>query len=85
MRRKIVRVGASLCILLPKDVIKTMEWDFGDPIDLILDEENEKVVLRNPREEEPKKKTYLEEFDSFLEEYGDVLTEIDAAKGEVNS
>ncbi|MBU0711178.1 hypothetical protein KJ762_07005 [bacterium] len=77
MRRKIVRVGASLCILLPKDVIKTMEWDFGDPIDLILDEENEKVILRNPREEEKKKKSYLEDFNGFLEDYKDVLMEID--------
>jgi len=77
MRRKIVRVGASLCILLPKDVIKTMEWDFGDPIDLILDEENEKVIFRNPREEEQKKKSYLEDFNEFLEDYKDVLMEID--------
>ena len=77
MRRKIVRVGASLCILLPKDVIKTMDWDFGDPIDLILDEENEKVVLRNPREEEKKKKTFLENFSGFLDDYKDVLLEID--------
>lgn len=77
MKRKIVRVGASLCILLPKDVIKTMEWDFGDPIDLILDEENEKVVLRNPREKEQKKKSYLEDFNEFLEDYKDVLMEID--------
>ena len=80
MRRKIVRVGASLCILLPKDVIKTMEWDFGDPIDLILDEENEKVILRNPREEEQKKKTYLEDFNEFLENYKDVLMKIDPAE-----
>ncbi|MBN2601415.1 MAG: AbrB/MazE/SpoVT family DNA-binding domain-containing protein [Candidatus Marinimicrobia bacterium] len=77
MIRKIVRVGASLCILLPKDVIKAMEWDFGDPIDLILDEENEKVVLRNPREEEQKKKTYLEDFNEFLEDYKSVLLKID--------
>ena len=80
MKRKIVRVGASLCILLPKDVIKTMEWDFGDPIDLILDEENEKVVLRNPREKEQKKKSYLEDFNGFLEDYKDVLMEIDPAE-----
>ena len=80
MRRKIVRVGASLCILLPKDVIKTMAWDFGDPIDLILDEENEKVILRNPREEEQKKKTYLEDFNEFLENYKDVLMKIDPAE-----
>jgi len=77
MIRKIVRVGASLCILLPKDVIKTMEWDFGDHIDLILDEENEKVILRNPKEESKKKQTYMEYFDDFLNEYQEALSEIE--------
>ncbi|MBC8491120.1 MAG: hypothetical protein H8D42_01000 [Candidatus Marinimicrobia bacterium] len=77
MIRKIVRVGASLCLLLPKDVIKTMEWDFGDQIDLILDEENEKVVLRNPKEESKEKQTYMEYFDDFLNEYQEALSEIE--------
>lgn len=78
MRRKVVKVGASLCILLPKEVIKTMDWDFGDEIELILDEENEKVTLRNPKEGEKKKQTYMENFDDFLNKYQDVLAEIDS-------
>jgi len=78
MKRKIVRVGASLCILLPKDVIRMMGWDFGDEIDLILDEENERVILRNPREEVKKKQSYLEDFDSYLSEYKDILKVVDA-------
>jgi len=78
MKRKIVRVGASLCILLPKDIIRMMNWDFGDEIDLILDEENERVILRNPREEVKKKQSYLEDFDSFLSEYKDILNGVDA-------
>jgi antitoxin component of MazEF toxin-antitoxin module len=78
MKRKIVRVGASLCILLPKDIIRMMGWDFGDEIDLILDEENERVILRNPREEVKKKQSYLEDFDSFLSEYKDILNVVDA-------
>ena len=80
MKRKIVRVGASLCILLPKDVIKSMDWDFGDTVDLILDEESEKVILKNPREEKNEKQTYLEDFDAFLREYENVLTEVDIRK-----
>jgi len=78
MKRKIVRVGASLCILLPKDIIRMMGWDFGDEIDLILDEENERVILRNPREEVKKKQSYLEDFDSYLSEYKDILKVVDA-------
>lgn len=77
MKRKIVRVGASLCILLPKDVIKRMGWDFGDHIDLILDEESEKVVFRNPKKDKEKKRTYLEYFDEFVEDYKEVLTSVD--------
>jgi len=76
MKRKIVRVGASLCILLPKDVIKDMEWDFGDEIDLILDEEDEKVVLRQPKKKEMKEKPYFEDFNRFLGDYKEVLANI---------
>ncbi len=57
MKRKIVRVGASLCILLPKSVVTAMEWDFDDYIDLILDEEGEKVMLKNVKKK--KKKTTI--------------------------
>jgi antitoxin component of MazEF toxin-antitoxin module len=70
MRRKIVRVGASLCILLPKEVIKIMDWDFEDEIDLLLDEENEMVVLRNPKVKKTEKKMLMDRFDKFLESYG---------------
>lgn len=80
MKRKIVRVGASLCILLPKDVIKDMDWDFGDEIDLILDEEDEKVTLRQPRKKEVSKQTYLEYFDQFRREYKEVLANIEKSE-----
>lgn len=82
MKRKIVRVGASLCILLPKDVIKEMDWDFGDEIDLILDEEDEKVILRQPRKKEAGKQTYLEYFDQFRREYKEVLANIEKSEDE---
>lgn len=82
MKRKIVRVGASLCILLPKDVIKEMNWDFGDEIDLILDEEDEKVILRQPRKKEVNKQTYLEYFDQFRREYKEVLANIEKSEDE---
>ncbi|MCK9243681.1 MAG: hypothetical protein M0R34_07340 [Candidatus Marinimicrobia bacterium] len=73
MRRKIVRVGASLCILLPKEVIKVMEWNFEDEINLILDEENEVVILRNPKTQKVEKKMMMDRFDKFLETYGQNL------------
>ncbi len=77
MRRKIVRVGASLCVLLPKSVITAMDWDFGDYIDLILDEEEEQVILRNYVVKKVSKSTYFERFDGFMQEFKDTLQEID--------
>jgi antitoxin component of MazEF toxin-antitoxin module len=73
MRRKIVRVGASLCILLPKEVIKVMDWDFEDEINLILDEENEVVILRNPKPQKVEKKMLMDRFDQFMAIYNPQL------------
>lgn len=77
MRRKIVRVGASLCILLPKDIIKAMEWDFGQYVDLILDEENQKIMLRNLKNDVTEKESYLENFGIFMEEYKSLFSEFE--------
>ena len=77
MKRKIVRVGASLCILLPKSVVTAMEWDFDDYIDLILDETEETVFLRNMKKKKKKVKSYIENFSEFQKEYASVLNSID--------
>jgi hypothetical protein len=77
MKRKIVRVGASLCILLPKGVVNAMDWDFDDFIDLILDEADETVYLRNMKKKKKKVKSYLENFSEFQREYADTLKEIE--------
>lgn len=77
MRRKVVKVGASLCILLPREIVREMEWDFSQEIDLILDEENEKIILRNLREKVEPTPTYLLEFDQFIENYGRAFEELE--------
>jgi antitoxin component of MazEF toxin-antitoxin module len=77
MKRKIVRVGASLCILLPKSVVTAMDWDFDDYIDLILDESDETVYFRNMKKKKKKVKSYIENFSEFQKEYADILKEIE--------
>lgn len=67
MKRKVVRVGASLCILLPKKIITRVGWDFGDHIDLILDEKEQKITLKDYEEKE--KKSELGDFSQFKEQY----------------
>lgn len=70
MRRKVVKVGASLCILLPKEVVKAMGWNFEDEIDMILDESQEMVILKDlPPQKAPQKKSLLDHFDRFHEQY----------------
>jgi len=59
--------------LLPKEVIKVMEWDFEDEINLILDEENEVVILRNPKVQRVEKTMMMDRFDKFLGTYGENL------------
>ena len=67
MKRKVVRVGASLCILLPKKIITRVGWDFGDHIDLILDEDEQKITLKDYEEKE--NKSDLGDFSQFKEQY----------------
>ena len=48
-----------------------MGWDFGDYIDLILDEDKQKITLKDY--EETEKKGDLSYFSQFREEYKEVF------------
>lgn len=45
MKRKIIRVGSSRGILLPREVTRAMNWDFGSEIDLNMNKEKKELVL----------------------------------------
>lgn len=46
MRRKIIRVGSSRGVLLPREVTKAMHWDFGTEVDLDVDKDRKEVTLK---------------------------------------
>ena len=46
MKRKIIRVGSSRGILLPREVTKAMNWEFGSQTELTVDTENHQVILK---------------------------------------
>ena len=46
MRRKIIRVGSSRGVLLPREVTKAMFWDFGTEIDLEVNQDRKEVTLK---------------------------------------
>lgn len=45
MKRKIIRVGSSRGILLPREVTRAMNWGFGSEIDLNMNKEKKELVL----------------------------------------
>jgi len=46
MRRKIIRVGSSRGVLLPREVTKAMSWDFGTEVDLDVNHDRKEVTLK---------------------------------------
>ncbi len=46
MRRKIIRVGSSRGVLLPREVTKAMSWDFGSEVDLDVNHDRKEVTLK---------------------------------------
>lgn len=46
MLRKIIRVGSSRGVLLPREVTKAMHWDFGTEVDLDVDKDRKEVTLK---------------------------------------
>lgn len=79
MRRKIIRVGSSRGMLLPREVTRAMRWDFGCEVDLTIDEEKKEVVLKTVKISLPEdfNPDHLKEIEETMNEYTDVLGEID--------
>ncbi len=46
MKRKIIRVGSSRGVLLPREVTRAMNWKFGSEAELTVDEEEKQIVLK---------------------------------------
>ncbi len=46
MKRKIIRVGSSRGVLLPREVTKAMQWDFGTEVELGVNSDRKEVTLK---------------------------------------
>ena len=45
-KRKLIKFSNySLCITLPKWLVKKLSWDKGDEVDVVVDEENGKLII----------------------------------------
>ena len=79
MKRKIIRVGSSRGVLLPREVTRAMNWDFGSEIDLTVDKGRREVTLKTikvsiPDDYDP---DHLKQIEDTLTENEDVLGGID--------
>lgn len=79
MKRKIIRVGSSRGVLLPREVTRAMNWDFGSEIDLTVDKGRREVTLKTikvsiPDDYDP---DHLKQIEDTLTEHEDVLGGID--------
>lgn len=75
MRRKIIRVGSSKGVLLPREVTKAMRWDFGSELELTIDEVKKQVLLKTLKIDIPEDYdlTQLHELEEVADEYKNLL------------
>ncbi len=79
MKRKIIRVGSSRGILLPREVTKAMGWEFGSQTELTVDEKIKEVTLRTIKIDIPEEYNaeHLKEIEGTLEKFQEILGGID--------
>mgnify|MGYP001769563016 CR=1 FL=1 len=75
MKRKIIRVGSSKGVLLPREVTKAMDWDFGAEIELAVDEEKQDVLLKTLKVSVPVEYEieHLRQIEEIMVDYTDLL------------
>ena len=75
MKRKIIRVGSSKGVLLPREVTKAMNWDFGTEIELTIDEEKRDVLLKTLKVSVPDEYDidHLRQIEEMMDDYADLL------------
>ena len=48
MKRKIVRIGNSYGIIIPKNILKVLDWDVRD-LDIMIDFKKEEMVIKRKK------------------------------------
>jgi len=79
MKRKIIRVGSSRGVLLPREVTKAMNWEFGSQTELTIDEELNQVILKTIKIDIPEdyNPDHLKQIEKTLKNNFDLLGGLD--------
>lgn len=79
MKRKIIRVGSSRGVLLPREVTHAMKWDFGTEVELNVDEKNKEIILKTIKTNLPDSfdLEILRQIEETMNSYVDIIECID--------
>lgn len=79
MKRKIIRVGSSRGILIPREVTRAMGWEFGSITDLEVDEEKNQLTLETAEVNIPDEldKDQLKQFEELAKQHKKLLEALD--------
>ena len=79
MKRKIIRVGSSRGVLLPREVTKAMNWEFGSQTELTVDKIQKQVVLKTLKADIPREynRNLLKRIEDSLKKHSEKLRGID--------
>jgi bifunctional DNA-binding transcriptional regulator/antitoxin component of YhaV-PrlF toxin-antitoxin module len=79
MKRKIIRVGSSRGVLIPREVTRAMGWEFGSMTELTVDEDNNQLIIETAETDIPDEldKDQLKEFEKLAKKHKKLLEGLD--------
>ena len=78
MKRKIIQIGSSLGLVIPRSTLTALHLDKGSEVTLDTDEKNGEIVIKPvPGDMNVLSRTLVEKLGGFIEKYEDFLSRIE--------
>jgi len=75
MTRKVIKIGTSAGVTIPKDVLEELELRPGDEVEVFFDKDK-KVVALEPKRRKGDDRNIKEWTEEFIDEYRDALKKL---------
>lgn len=76
MAQKIIKIGKSVGITLPKDILRELDVTHGDSVVLEVDKKRKGVLVRSVKKNLKVKQELMDWTDNFIEKYRPALKEL---------
>lgn len=78
MKRKIIQIGSSLGIVIPRSTLTSLHLDKGSEVTLDVDEKNGEITIKPiPGDMNVLSRTLVEKLGSFIEKHEQYLTRLE--------